>query len=613
MSEIPDNPGAEYARRLEVQGRVVAAFERRHIALGNAQLGVAIAGIAAAWMAVGRHWFAPWWLLVAVAAFAALALVHEAAIRGRRRAERRASFYEKSLARIEGRWAGQGDGGERFDDPAHPYAEDLDLFGKGSLFELLSTARLRSGADTLARWLLEPAPPEEVRERHAAVNELRPDLDLREEIAMLGEDLRSGIDPGALARWAEKPLVFDSRRLRIWAAALAALMAGAVAVWAAFGIPEFFLVIAGVETAFSLRLRARVERVVDGVGDPAYGLALLAEILARFEREPFSSPRLAALRKAFETEGSPPSRRIAHLNRLMELLDSADHLLIRMVNLPLLYKVQLAFAVEAWRKESGGHVRKWLEAAGQIEALCALANYAYEHPADPFPEFGEGGAGGAGGAGAGRGSGGGPCFEGEGLAHPLIAGSRAVRNDVRLCGEPAVLVVSGSNMSGKSTLLRTVGVNAVLAMAGAPVRARRLRLTPLVVGASIRTMDSLNSGTSRFYAEITRIRALVELTKGPLPLLFLLDELLQGTNSHDRRIGAEAVIRTLVDHGAIGLLTTHDLALADIASALAPRARNVHFEDHLAEGKITFDYHLRPGVVEKSNALELMRSIGLEV
>ena len=597
MSEIPDHPSAEYAWRLEIQARVVAAFERRHVALGNAQLAVAVAGIVGAWMAVARHWFAPWWLFVAVAAFAALALVHEAAIRGRKRAERRAAFYQKCIARIEGRWAGQGDGGERFNDPAHPYAEDLDLFGKGSLFELLSTARLRSGSETLARWLLDPAPPAEVRERHAAVAELRPGLDLREEIAMLGEDLRSGIEPGSLARWAEKPLVFDSLRLRIAAAAMAALMAAAATVWAVFGIPEFFLVIAGLEAAFSLRLRTRVERVVEGVGEPAYGLALLAEILARFEREPFSSPRLAALRKAFETEGAPPSRRIARLNRLMELLDSADHLIVRMVNLPLLYKVQLAFAVEAWRKESGSHVRRWLDAAGQIEALCALANYAYEQPEDPFPEFGESG----------------PCFEGEGLAHPLIAGSRAVRNDVRLCGEPAVLVISGSNMSGKSTLLRTVGVNAVLAMAGAPVRAGRLRLTPLVVGASIRTMDSLNSGTSRFYAEITRIRALVELTKGPLPLLFLLDELLQGTNSHDRRIGAEAVIRTLVDHGAIGLLTTHDLALADIASALAPRARNVHFEDHLAEGKITFDYHLRPGVVEKSNALELMRSIGLEV
>ena len=597
MSEIPDNPRVEYARRLKAQGRVVAAFERRHVALGNAQLALAVAGILAVWMAVGRHWFAVWWLQAPAVGFVALALVHERVIRRRKRAERLSGFYQKCIARIEDQWAGHGDGGERFDDPAHPYAEDLDLFGKGSLFELLSTARLRSGEATLARWLLEPAAPAEVRERHAAVDELRPRLDLREDIAMLGEDLRSGIDPGLLARWAEKPLVFDSRGLRIAAAVLAALMIGAVVAWAVFGIPEFFLVVAAAETLFSLRLRARVERVVERVGDPAYGLGLLAEMLARFEREPFSSPRLAALRKAFESDGAPPSRRIAHLNRLMELLDSADHLLIRTLNLALLYKMQLAFAVEAWRKESGGHVRQWLDAAGQIEALCALANYAYEHPADPFPEFTEGG----------------PCLEGEGLAHPLIVGSRAVRNDVRLCGEPAVLVVSGSNMSGKSTLLRTVGVNAVLAMAGAPVRARRLRLTPLAVGASIRTLDSLHSGTSRFYVEITRIRLLVELAKGPLPLLFLLDELLQGTNSHDRRIGAEAVIRTLVDRGAIGVLTTHDLALADIANALAPRARNVHFEDHLAEGKITFDYHLRPGVVEKSNALELMRSIGLDV
>ena len=188
MTEIPDNPRAEYARRLKSQGQVVAAFERRHVALGNAQLAVAIAGIAGAWMAVGRHWFAPWWLLAPAAAFAALALVHEGAIRGRKRAERLAAFYEKCIARIEDRWAGQGDGGERFDDPAHPYAEDLDLFGKGSLFELLSTARLRSGSETLARWLLEPAAPAEVRERHAAVEELRRRLDLREAIAMLGEE-----------------------------------------------------------------------------------------------------------------------------------------------------------------------------------------------------------------------------------------------------------------------------------------------------------------------------------------------------------------------------------------------------------------------------------------
>jgi hypothetical protein len=597
VTETARNPQAEYDRRLKEWTQVAAEHERRHIKLGDAQLAAAAAGALMAWMVLARHWMTGWWLLIPAAAFAVLALLHERVLRARKRAERLAAFYEKGIGRFEDRWAGQGAGGERFDDPAHPYAEDLDLFGKGSLFELLSTARLRSGEETLAHWLLNPAAPAEVRERQAAVDELRPRLDLREQIAMLGEDLRSGIDPGALARWAEKPLVFDSRGVRIAAAVLASLMVGAAVVWAARGIPECFLAVAIIETAFAWRLRVRVHRVTDAVGEPAYGLSLLSEILGRFEREAFSCPRLAALRRAFETVGAPPSRRIAHLNRLMELLDSSDHVLMRVINLPLLYKVQLAFAIEAWRKESGGHVRAWLEAAGQIEALCALANYAYEHPADPFPEFAEGAH----------------CFVGEGLAHPLIAESRVVPNGVRLCGEPCVLVVSGSNMSGKSTLLRTVGVNAVLAMAGAPVRARSLRLTPMAIGASIRTLDSLHSGTSRFYAEITRIRALVELTKAPLPLLFLLDELLQGTNSHDRRIGAEAVIRTLADRGAIGLLTTHDLALAHIADVLAPRAQNVHFEDHLVGGKITFDYRLRPGVVRKSNALELMRSVGLEV
>ncbi|MGA2434212.1 MAG: DNA mismatch repair protein MutS, partial [Bryobacteraceae bacterium] len=207
----------------------------------------------------------------------------------------------------------------------------------------------------------------------------------------------------------------------------------------------------------------------------------------------------------------------------------------------------------------------------------------------------------------------GPLFEGVGIAHPLLPESRAVRNDVNLGGGLRVMIVSGSNMSGKSTLLRTVGINIVLAMAGAPVRARSLRLSPLAAGASIRTLDSLQGGTSRFYAEIKRLHAVVELTAGPLPLLFLLDELLHGTNSHDRLIGGEAVVRTLVERGAVGLVTTHDLALSGMVESLGERAANVHFEDQLRDGHIAFDYHLRPGIVQKSNALELMRSVGLDV
>jgi len=205
------------------------------------------------------------------------------------------------------------------------------------------------------------------------------------------------------------------------------------------------------------------------------------------------------------------------------------------------------------------------------------------------------------------------CFDGDGLGHPLLPDDVMIRNDVRLTGELRVLVVSGSNMSGKSTLLRTIGINAVLAQAGAPVRARRLRLTPLELGASIRIEDSLQTGVSRFYAEIARLGEIMRRAAEAPALLFLIDELLHGTNSHDRRIGAEAIVRGLVDRGAIGLVTTHDLALADVADALGPRGANVHFEDSLEDGRMRFDYRMRPGVVQKSNALELMRSVGLDV
>jgi DNA mismatch repair ATPase MutS len=324
---------------------------------------------------------------------------------------------------------------------------------------------------------------------------------------------------------------------------------------------------------------------------------LLSEVLVRLEREQFHSPMLAALRQSLNAEGERPSQRIARLNKLMERLDSRDHVIVRVLEPFLLWTMHAALGVENWRQHSGPAVRRWLTATGEMEALCAFAGYAFDHPDDPFPEFVEG-----------KGS-----LEAEGICHPLIPASQAVRNDMRLGSAPQVLMVSGSNMSGKSTLLRTLGINVVLAQAGAPVRARRLRLTPLAVGASIRLSDSLQGGVSRFYAEILRIRQILDITAGPLPVLFLIDEFLAGTNSHDRRIGADALVRGLVDRQAIGLVTTHDLALAHIAENLGDRAANVHFEDHIEDGKIRFDYVMRPGVVEKSNALELMRSVGLEI
>jgi DNA mismatch repair ATPase MutS len=336
---------------------------------------------------------------------------------------------------------------------------------------------------------------------------------------------------------------------------------------------------------------------VSAVEEAAHELGLLSEVLVRMEREQFRCPLLAGLRASLDVEGDPPSRRLARLKRLVEYLDSRDNVFVRVLEPFILWTPHLALKVEDWREHSGDAVRRWLHAAGEMEALCSLASYAYEHPADPFPEFAAEG----------------PWLEGEALGHPLIPEEKVVRNDIQIGGKLRVLVVSGSNMSGKSTMLRTLGVNTVLAQAGAPVRARRLRLSPLAVGASIRLTDSLQGGVSRFYAEILRLRQILDVTAGPLPVLFLIDEFLHGTNSHDRRIGAEALVRGLVERGAIGLITTHDLALADIADELGERAANVHFEDQIADGQIRFDYRMRTGVVRKSNAIELMRQVGLEI
>jgi hypothetical protein len=584
---------------LEARRRAVAGYDRKHRTIGNLRLVVFVGAGVLAWLIWGRGAIGPIWLGLPAAVFAGLIVAHERVLRARRAAGRAVAHYERALARMDGQWAGHGETGERFLDAAHPYAADLDLFGPASLFELLSTARTRMGEETLARWLLETAAPAGLQERHEAVTELRPMLDLREDLAALGEDVRTGVHPAELAAWGEAPreVLLESRPARAVAFAIPCLVAVSAVLWGMQGWRDPFFAMLAVVAVFIARYRRVVARVVEAVEQPAHDLALLAKVLARLERERFASARLTALRAALDVDGQPPSARIAKLNRLAEMLDSRDNPFMKVVGPLMLWTEQLAFAIEAWRKRSGPALGRWLAAVGEIEALGCLAAYAWEHPVDVFPELVSGAA----------------CFDGEEMAHPLLGPARVVRNSVRLGGDLRVLIVSGSNMSGKSTLLRTVGINAVLALAGAPVCARRLRLSRLALGASIRTMDSLHDGTSRFYAEITRLHQIMELTGGPLAVLFLLDELLHGTNSHDRRIGAEAIVRGLVDRGAMGLVTTHDLALAQVADSLTSRAANVHFEDQFENGRMTFDYRLHAGVVEKSNALELMRSVGLEV
>ena len=586
----------QFGARLAVRRQRAGALARRERQIGNARLAVFLGGAVLAWLSVGRNALSPSWLAAPVAVFASLLLYHARVIADRCRADRAVGVYEDGVARLEDRWAGRGVSGERFLDRSHPYARDLDLFGDGSLFQLLCTARTPIGERALARWLCGAAAPSEITARQEAVSELRNKLDLREELALTGADVGAALHPEELARWAAAPATLARPRLRMLALLAVAAVAVTYAAWhLGFSGSIPFAVALAFEAVVGVALRPHVRAALRAVDLPGRDLALLAEVLVLIERETFAAPLLRALQATLETRGVSASRRVAQLGRLIALLDARRNQFFAPLAPLLLWATQLCMAIDAWRAGCGAAVPRWIAAVGDFEALCAVAGYAFERDDAVLPEVSENG----------------PLFDASGLGHPLLPRRRVIRNDVHLSRDRALLVVSGSNMSGKSTLLRTIGCNAVLAQLGAPVCARGLRLSPLAVATSMRVDDSLREGTSRFYAEITRLRQIVDLARQSPPVLFLLDEILHGTNSHDRRIGAEAIVRTLLARGAVGLVTTHDLTLSQIADNLAPRARNVHFADHLEDGKMVFDYRMHAGVVTKSNALELMRAMGL--
>ncbi len=593
-------PKAEYSKRLEQRLAAIAERDRLHLRLGNGKLAVIAAGLAAAWIIFARHSLSIYWLIAPFVVYVLLSILHGRVLRAKRRAQTAADFYRRGIARIEDRWAGGGRTGEQFRDANHVYAEDLDLFGRGCLFELLSTARLPMGESQLARWLSEGSEVPKILERQKLIEELREKLDLREDLAVTGDELRARLNPESLIDWSETISNLPFGTLWRSAAALLAVAAAAAIVyffetWNLWPLFSVFLI----EAAALRWLWHRANAVIEGVNCNAEGVLLFSEILERLERESFESTRLRKF-TAELTEGSEPaSRAIRGFARIVYWMDGRENLMARLAELPFLYSVQVAMAAEAWRSRWGAKMRRWVVLTGEMEALLSLAAYSFEHPADPFPEF----------VPAGEGPG---FFDGEALGHPLIAADKCVRNSVRLDEKTRVVLVSGSNMSGKSTLLRVVGINAVLAMAGAPIRGTRLRLTPLKIGTRIRSTDSLQEGRSSFYTEILHIRKVFDAANGTVPLVFLFDELLEGTNSKDRRIGAEGLLQALLKRRAIGIVTTHDLALTEIAAALGNVLRNMHFEDQVADGKMLFDYRLREGVVEKSNALELMRLIGLE-
>jgi hypothetical protein len=601
------SPDQLYSAREQRFQSAADGEQRRSRTFSRARLAVFFVGAAllAAALAAGDATRLPLFVGVALAAlaFAGLVIAHQ-------RVEDRLEGYvalaainRQARARVRRDWNALPaiDPAPPPDD--HPFAADLDILGRASLLQLIAAVGTPDGLSTLQNWLLAPAGPDAIPARQSAVAELAGLLEFRQQLLARAVEAargRRGAHDSGLAHfleWAEGEPWLVTRPWLVWTTRLLGGVALLLAVLQAAGVlgEPLWLLPALVNVVVWFAMARKIEHSFNRAfaRDSAPGReALMFDVV---ERQPFTSGKMAVL----QARVAGACHAMRRLQRLMEL---ADIRLTTLVHFPLnaltLWDFHILGAVERWQITFGRHARDWFDAVGEIEALSAFAGLRHDNPAWALPEFTDE-----------------PILEAIGLGHPFLPESSRVANDVRLGPPGTFLFVTGSNMSGKSTLLRAIGVNAVLAQAGAPVCATAMRLPRVSLATSMRVQDSLQAGVSYFMAALQRLKQIIERANSPSPpgvvLLYLLDEILQGTNTAERQIAVRLILSQLLKANAIGAVTSHDLNLAD-EQPLDGAATPVHFEEHFEGDAMTFDYRLRRGVATSRNALKLMKMIGIQ-
>ncbi|UOQ53268.1 MutS-related protein [Hymenobacter cellulosivorans] len=581
------------------------------------------ASIAAVWWLFSRGQLGAAFAVVAGAYLVFLLLVrwHNAVGYQREHFRLLAQLNQEELARLEGKLSGF-DPGLRYLDAAHPYAADLDVFGNHSLYQLLNRATSRLGHDWLAGWLLAGSAPAVIGQRQQAVAELAPNVAWQQEWQARAKHYpKQDADPRTFTEWLRQPDFFQGKGwLKGLMLILPPVAVGSVALWltgyAGPAVLSVVLVLAGLNAVFRV---ARAEYFLHS-SSMRDALRAYRDQLAWFEAQAWTSAHLQQLHATLHAsaEHQPASALIGQLSRITGLFSARESPLVAaLFNNLLLWDLWCMWGLERWKKRLGGQLNAMLEVGAELEALVSLAGFQAANPTYAVPELSTT-----------------PLeVTATGLGHPLIFARQRITNDFSTKGAGQTGVITGSNMSGKSTFLRTVGLNMVLAQAGAAVCARHLRLAPAQVYTAMRTQDNLAESTSSFYAELKRLRLLLELTvtkeqaridnslttddeqpvTKPAPVFYLLDEILKGTNSLDRHRGAQALIRQLHARAASGLVSTHDLELSAMAEEMPGAVTNYSFNSTIEGDEIRFDYHLTPGPCREFNASKLMQLMGIEV
>lgn len=494
------------------------------------------------------------------------------------------------------------DDGKEFTDAAHLYTFDLDVFGPHSLFQYINRTCTQPGKQRLAAWLgkhLERK--EDIIRRQEAVSELAPELKFRQRFRILGL-LHKGkaADETELRQWAESPSIFRTRKLlRLLpplvtgcnAVCLMLVIAGILPA-SLYGILWTCFVVAGF--AFT----GRITKMQALYGKKLQILSTYASLLRLMERQPAQSTLLKEIKEQIGGEKRKASHSIGELNKLMDELDQRNNVFMYVIlNGCFFWELRQIMRIEAWKEQYAADLPQWLDAIGRTDALCSLATFAYNHPDYIYPTIS-------------------PtpfCLCAKELGHPLMHRDRCVRNDINATKRPFFIIITGANMAGKSTYLRTVGINYLLACIGAPVCARQMELSPARLITSLRTSDSLNDNESYFFAELKRLKLIIDKLQAGEELFIILDEILKGTNSMDKQKGSFALIKQFVTLQANGIIATHDLLLGKLIDLFPEHIRNYCFEADITNNELTFSYRLRPGVAQNMNACFLMKKMGIAV
>lgn len=616
-------PRSTHQAALAARKANAEALEAKANAIGNGRLVAALGAIGLVIAIVFAHlpretWFG---VLACVLGFGVLVIVHAKVHAQKDRATAAMRFHERALERMAGKWRAFPQTGARWAVATHPYSGDLDVFGRASLFQRIDATSTRYGEEILARWLSADDRPTGTNEevvaaivkRQAALKDLAPRITLREQLAAVGallDDTDQKPDPRPFVMWAgQSGSKAGEGKLPGGIAIVAFLVPATTVSLMVLGgmglVHRMLFLLPFVVSVLALNaLRSRIQPALGAASSKESALSRYGDMLQLLEDEKLDADVLLALQKRLAESGARATEEMSALSRIVGFVDARNNEVFRFFIGPMLmWDVWCALALERWRERAGKAAFGWFRALAELEALSSLAGFAFENPDYAFPTFTPNEA----------------TFRAKALGHPLIDADKRVCNDVTLAGPGHALVVTGSNMSGKSTLLRAIGTNAVLANTGAPVCAESMELGRLEVATSMRVSDSIEEGTSRFYAELKKLKVVLDLSKAmakgerPGTLLFLLDEILHGTNTRERLIGARAIMKELLARKAMGAVSTHDLGLGDLEHELEGHVKNVHFEEQVEGEVMSFDYKLREGVVQSSNALRLMKIVGLDV